>query len=109
MDKNSSGILPSYLCYSFYWSYIVLNDPQLSELKVQKTQRMKGESPMIVEIPQSLEWYNNKWFLLGMECVCIFTIYGLSKGSTYGLWDSILLARLLLLLVYCIGSNFRFP
>lgn len=70
--------------------YIVLNDPQLSELIVQETPRMKGESPMIVETPRSLEWYNNKWFLLGMGCVCIFTIYGLSQISTYGLWDSIL-------------------
>ena len=76
--------------------YIVINDPQLSELIVQKIQIMKGESPMIVETPvpspdpKPPGWYNNKWFLLGMGCVCIFTIYGLSKFSTYGLWDSIL-------------------
>lgn len=68
---------------------IIINDPHSSsEFVVQKVQEMEQESARTVETPQT-RWYN-KWILFGMGCVCILTIYGLAKISTYGLWDSIL-------------------
>lgn len=74
------------LIIGLYW---IINDPHSSEFVVQKVQEMEQESPRIVETPQT-RWYNKKWILFGMGCVCILTIYGLAKISTYGLWDSIL-------------------
>jgi len=75
--------------------YMVLNDTHPpEELLARVTRRVEGniaEIPAVeVEVGDTQEWYKRKSFLLGMGCLCIFTVYCVSKISTYGFWDSIL-------------------
>jgi hypothetical protein len=75
--------------------YMVLYDTYLSEeLLARVTRRVKegniAEISPPLQMEDTPEWYKRKSFLLGMGCLCIFTVYCVSKISTYGFWDSIL-------------------
>lgn len=75
--------------------YMVLNDTYLSEeLLARVTRKVKegniAEFSPRLQMEDTQEWYKRISFLLGMGCLCIFTVYCVSKISTYGFWDSIL-------------------